>query len=338
MKLLSVIVPCYNSESFMERCVNSLILGGDEVQVILVNDGSTDKTREIIDWYVQKFPNIVVAIHKKNGGHGSAINSGLKKVVADYVKVVDSDDWVDVESLHEILNFISSSMMMTNQKIDLIISNYVYDKQGSAHKKVVNYPKIPKNKILSWEDLHFSVGQYLLMHSVIYRTDVLRNDAKLKLPEHSFYVDNIYVFEPLLYVKTMYYLDFDLYHYFIGRNEQSVNEKVMISKIDQQLAVNRKLIDFYTENVNSDTAVGKYMRRYLEIITTISSIILIKDNTFVSLRRKNELWEFIRQKDYELYKTLRRRGFGIGVNLTSRVGRKLALFAYHVAQKVYGFN
>lgn len=337
MKLLSIIVPCYNAESFMERCVNSLILGGDEIEVILVNDGSTDKTKQIIDWYVKKFPQIVVAIHQKNGGHGAAINSGLREVTAEYVKVVDSDDWLDVEALHQILNFLRGNLA-TKQNIDMIISNYIYDKQGSKHKKVINYPKIPKDQVLSWDDLHFSVGQYLLMHSVIYRTDILKNDAKLKLPQHSFYVDNIYVFEPLVYVKKMYYLDLDLYHYFIGREDQSVNDKVMIKKIDQQLAVNRQLVNFYTENVDPDTAVGKYMGRYVEIITTISSIILLKDNTMNSLQRKKDLWDFIEQQDELLYRKMRRRVFGIGVNLTGKIGRKTAVIAYHMVQKVYGFN
>ncbi|KRM07130.1 glycosyltransferase [Liquorilactobacillus ghanensis DSM 18630] len=337
MKLLSVIVPCYNAEDFMERCINSLILGGNEIQIILVDDGSIDKTGKIIDWYAKEFPQIVTAIHQKNGGHGEAINNGLKKVVATYVKIVDSDDWLDIQALHQVLNFLRSNISRI-KSIDMIISNYIYDKQGSKHKKIINYPRIPTNQILSWDNLHFSVGKYLLMHSVIYRTDILKNKAKLKLPQHSFYVDNIYVFEPLIYVKKIYYLDLNLYHYFIGREDQSVNEQVMIGKIDQQLAINRQMINFYTDNVDPDTSVGKYMGRYVEIITTISSILLLKENSLRSLQLKKSLWNFIKRKDEVLYKKMRHRVFGIGVNLPGEVGRKTAMSIYRIARKVYGFN
>ena len=87
------------------------------------------------------------------------------------------------------------------------------------------------------------------MHSVIFRTQLLK-DCGLHLPEHTFYVDNIYVFEPLLHVNTMYYLDVNFYRYYIGRADQSVNETVMISRLDQQIRVNKIMIDFYTEHKN----------------------------------------------------------------------------------------
>ena len=126
------------------------------------------------------------------------------------------------------------------------------------------------------------------MHSAIYRTQVLR-DSGMVLPEHTFYVDNVYVYEPLLHVEKMYYLDVNFYRYFIGRDDQSVNESIMISRIDQQLRVNYRMIDYLVDNkarACKNKKMFKYMRNYLEIMTIISSILLIKKNTEESLQEK----------------------------------------------------
>ncbi len=187
------------------------------------------------------------------------------------------------------------------------------------------------------EQSTFTVWRIFFDACGLYRTSLVTKEAKLKLPKHKFYVDNLYVFEPLPYVKKMYYLDVDLYHYFIGREDQSVNEKVMLKRIDQQLYVNKRMIKFYAENINVNSNVGKYMKRYLEIITTISSILLIRGNTKEYLDLKDDLWDYLKEYD-DVYRILRRRLFGIGVNLPGKFGRKLATDVYKVAQRLYGFN
>ena len=103
MKLLSVAIPCYNSEAYMSKCINSLLIGGEEVEIIIVDDGSSDRTAEIADDYAEKYPTIVKAIHQENGGHGQAVNTGIKNATGLYFKVVDSDDWVDEEAYKQIL-------------------------------------------------------------------------------------------------------------------------------------------------------------------------------------------------------------------------------------------
>ncbi len=245
MKLLTIAIPCYNSEDYMENCIKSLLCGGDDVEILVINDGSKDMTPEIANAYEKKYPNIVRAIHQENGGHGAAVNAGILNAKGIFFKVVDSDDWVDQESYRAILaklrEFVGGS-----ETLDMLISNFVYEKQGAKHKKVMRYTTMfPQNRLFCWEDAkHFMKGKYILMHSVIYRTKLLR-DCKLELPRHTFYVDNLFVYEPLPYVKNMYYLNVDFYRYFIGRADQSVNEKVMISRIDQQIKVNKIMVDAY---------------------------------------------------------------------------------------------
>lgn len=245
-KILSIAVPCYNSQAYMEKCINSLLEGGEEVEIIIVDDGSAkDDTAAIADGYAEKYPTIVKAVHQENGGHGEAVNTGLANATGAFFKVVDSDDWVDKKAYRKLLDIMKKSLA-DDDKLDMLISNFVYDKQGAHHKKVMSYHNVlPKDKYFTWQDVgHFRVAQYILMHSVIYRTELLR-ECGLKLPKHTFYVDNIFIFNPLPYVKRMYYTDVVFYHYFIGRDDQSVNEAVMIKRIDQQIRVNKLMIDYF---------------------------------------------------------------------------------------------
>ncbi len=207
MKLLSVAIPCYNSEAYMRHCIESLLEGGDEVEILIVDDGSTkDNTALIADEYQEKYPGICKAIHQENGGHGEAVNTGLKNAGGIYFKVVDSDDWVDKDAYMEVLKTLRE-FVYGKETLDMLISNFVYEKQGARHKKVMNYrTALPKGQIFTWKDVKmFVLGQYIVMHSVIYRTELLRQ-CGLELPKHTFYVDNIFVYQPLPHVKTMYYL------------------------------------------------------------------------------------------------------------------------------------
>ena len=103
MKLLSIAIPCYNSEAYMEKCIESLLKGGEEVEILVVNDGSSDRTAEIADAYAEKYPTIIKAIHQENGGHGEAVNAGIRNATGLYFKVVDSDDWVNEEAYKQIV-------------------------------------------------------------------------------------------------------------------------------------------------------------------------------------------------------------------------------------------
>ena len=104
MKILSFAVPCYNSEAYMRKCIDSLLPGGEDVEIIIVDDGSSDGTAAIADEYEAKYPGICRAIHQENAGHGGAVNTGIANARGMYFKVVDSDDWLDTESYKVVLN------------------------------------------------------------------------------------------------------------------------------------------------------------------------------------------------------------------------------------------
>ena len=214
MKYISFAIPSYNSQEYMSHAIESILVGGEDVEIIIVNDGSSDDTSKIAHEYEEKYPTIIKAVDKENGGHGDAVNSGLTHATGKYFKVVDSDDWVDAEALRKILEFLKK-LESEDEEVDMLISNYVYEKVGATHKKCIHYRNVlPQNKIFKWEEIgRFHLDQYILMHSVIYRTAMLKlfqynNDKNLHPGNtlfaqmatdntHKYYLHKMYVLEVL---------------------------------------------------------------------------------------------------------------------------------------------
>ncbi|MGN1193414.1 MAG: glycosyltransferase family 2 protein [Dorea sp.] len=338
MKYISFAIPCYNSQEYMANAIESILPGGEDVEIIIVNDGSKDRTSEIAHEYMEKYPSIIRVVDKENGGHGDAVNSGLSHAQGKYFKVVDSDDWVDRESLEKILALLHN-LEEEQTTIDMLISNYVYEKVGATHKKVIHYRNVlPQDQVFKWDDIgHFRLDQYILMHSVIYRTDMLKL-SQIHLPKHTFYVDNIYVYYPLPYVRKIYYLDVDFYRYYIGREDQSVNEKIMIKRLEQQIFVTKTMIDMYQlKDVNSKK-LRQYMINYLAIMMTVSSILCIRSKSKENLEKKKELWEYLKKKDLKTFIKIRYGILGQTMNIPGKPGRKISSLAYSVARRLIGFN
>lgn len=340
MKILSVAIPCYNSESYMEKCIKSILPVGDDVEILIVDDGSTrDRTPEIADRYEAKYPGIIKAVHQENGGHGEAVNAGLRNSTGLYYKVVDSDDWVNTKGLIQIVQKMKE--LEAEGGVDLLLANFVYDKVGAKHKKLMRFANVfPTDRVFSWDEMrHMRQTQYILMHNIFYRTQMLR-DCGMELPKHTFYVDNIFAFQPLITVNRLYYMDVNLYHYFIGRDDQSVNEKVMIGRIDQQIRVNKIMIDVMaaTDFAHKSSRLKRYMEIYLTKIMTVTSIMLILSGTEEALEKKEDVWAYLEEKDAKEYGRIRRSLFGVVMNLPGKAGRKFAVAAYKVAQKFVGFN
>ncbi|MCI8713879.1 MAG: glycosyltransferase family 2 protein [Ruminococcus sp.] len=339
MKYISFAIPSYNSESYMEHAIQSILPAGEDVEILVVNDGSKDRTREIGELYASKYPSIVKVINKENGGHGDAVNYGLMHATGKYFKVVDSDDKVDGESLEKIMDVLKK-FERDGREVDMVLSNYVYDKVGKKHKKVMNYRSVIRpNRILDWDKANqLRLGQYILMHSVIYRTEMLKG-CKMELPKHTFYVDNIYVYYPLPHVKKFCYVDTDFYLYYIGREDQSVNEKVMIGRLDQQIFVTKTMIDMYhlEEDVQS-RKLRHYMRNYLSMMMTISTILCIRSKNAENLEKMRGLWQYLKEQDKVTYRKIRHGLLGILCHLPGRTGRAIGAGIYCVVRKVVGFS
>ena len=338
MKLLTVAIPCYNSQEYMKHAIESVLVGGEDIEILIVNDGSKDDTAKIADEFEVAYPGIVRAIHQENGGHGEAVNAGLRNAKGLYYKVLDSDDWLDRDSLLRVMNKLRQ-MVKEGKMVDMFLANYVYEKPSEHKHKVIRYDGVfPENQIFGWSDIkRFKISQNILMHSVIYRTQML-HDCGLELPKHTFYVDNIFVYVPLPNVKTMYYMDVNLYRYYIGREDQSVNEDVMISRIDQQIKVNKIMIDAYDLTKIRNKKLKDYMVKYLAMMMTVSSIFLIKEGSEESLTKRAELWHYLKDASKGMFRLVNHQVLSRPMQIRGKAGRKMLVWAYSISRKIYGFN
>lgn len=308
----------------MHKAIDSILGGGNDVEIIIVNDGSKDNTLEIALDYKKKYPDIIKVIDKENGGHGSGVNAGLEIAKGKYFKVVDSDDWVDEKSLKQVIKTLKKI------DVDLLIVNYVYEKEDTP--KVMDYVGVlPENKLFTWDDVgKFKVSEYLLMHSVIYKTSILK-EIGLKLPEHTFYVDNIFVYFPLPHIQTMYYLNVPFYRYFIGRSDQSVNESVMISRVEQQVFVTKTMIDLFDPFTIENKKLRNYLIHSLDMMMTISTIFLKLANTKESKAKIKDLWDYLKKVNPRLFKKMK-------LARLTRLPRFISIPGYRLARKIFKFN
>ena len=158
MKLLTVTIPSYNSEDYMENAVKSLLGSRDDVEIIIVDDGSTDRTGAIGDALEEEYPDVIRCIHQENGGHGEAVNTGIRYATGQYFKVLDSDDWFDPDALKQVIRTLKS---FEADELDMMIVNYIYDKPSENSQHVIKYTNcMPVGRLFRWYDMkHFLPSQ-----------------------------------------------------------------------------------------------------------------------------------------------------------------------------------
>lgn len=339
-KTLTFVVPAYNMTEYLERCVMSLIAAkrNDDIEVLIVDDGSSDGTLEMAQKFEARYPSIVRAIHQANKGHGGAVNTGIAAASGMYVKVVDADDWVGPESLEQVMAVLREEADST-EPIDMLVTNYVYDKVGKRNKHVVNFRHAMKaGARLAWNDLgHFGLAEYILMHALTYRTAVVR-ESGMQLPEHTFYVDFIYAYQPFPWVKTMKYLDTPFYHYFIGRDGQSVQTDVMIRRVDQLRLVNQCMVRATPERGTVPDGLYRYMIHFLAIESSVASVFMILSRDPENYEKKKDMWNDIKAYSPTIYKDVRKKAMSRALNLRGSIGRFVIRKGYFVAEHVVGFN
>ncbi len=338
--VITYTVPCYNSAEYMDHCISSLLTGSNDIEIIIVNDGSSDATADKADEWASKHPGIIKVIHQENKGHGGAVMAGLGAASGVYHRVVDSDDWLDRDAANLLLSKLRR-FVASGSPVDLVITNYVYEHTTTGTQKVIRYRgMMPQNRVFTWNELGwFGPGQNIIMHAATYRTQILR-DSGVDMPLHTFYVDNVYVYTPLPLVQTLYYLPVDLYRYFIGRDDQSVNENVQVSRLDHQMRVTRALVEAHKLPEDAgNRKLAHYMESFLGLIVAASSIFCLLEGTQRGLDERRKMWEHIDSVDPDLKKTLGlHQWMVLGSNLPTVVGRKSTVALYRIAKKLYKFS
>ena len=272
MKQISFVVPCYNSESYMEHCIDSLLPGGNDVEIIIIDDGSKDNTGKIADEYAKKYPDIVKVHHQENGGHGEGINQGLK-----------------IE--------------------------------------------------ITWDDIHrFKRTQYLSLHSLMYKKSVL-DKAHIKLPKHTFYEDNLFIYLPLKYTKTIYYMNLNFYQYFIGRADQSVQVSQLVKRSDDQRRVTVLACNAYDLDEIENKKLRNLMLRELSFLVCIGCVFTRLAYTDEAEKQAQDMMDEIKKGNPKLYKELTTKpSLAYFSSRKGKVMRGAINKGFKVANKLVGFD
>lgn len=241
-KILTISVAAYNSEKWIDKCLNSFIVPEiiKDIEVLVINDGSTDRTRLIVQKYISKYPDTFFLIDKENGGHGSTINTSIKAARGRYFKIVDSDDWVEKEGIIALVN------KLKNIEVDAVISPYyIVDETYSSKTLMNSISELDRkyiNRIVYIDQLN--VKWNLSMHALTFRTEMLQSNFT-KIDEKCFYVDLEYISFYISYVKTTFIMGKPVYNYLVGTNEQSINMSNMVKRRKEHLHVCRRLLNHY---------------------------------------------------------------------------------------------
>lgn len=240
-KLLTIVIPAYNVERDLIHCLHSLLQPSraEKTEILVVDDGSYDHTLELAEKYAVKYPQIVRVIHKENGGHGSAINTGIKYATGKYFRVVDGDDQVEETAYEAFL----TALEMIN--CDCIATPYLCVKNGKCQlQKIQGASGLKPGKMYSFREVAKTL--HIRMHQFTIRTSILKKH-KIWLSEHSFYVDMQLILFPVPWIQTICILQFPVYQYFLGNAGQSVAMENMRKNRRQHSAVIDSLICFYQE-------------------------------------------------------------------------------------------
>lgn len=347
--LVTFVVPCYNSEGYLAHCLESLVgpaaaPGSRDalVEVIVVDDGSTDGTLALARTWEKGHPGCVRVVHQENAGHGAAINAAVPLARGIWTKVVDSDDWLDSPALDAVIDELGRRHATgdARDECDLLFANYVYEHLSDNTQRVVDYrDQFPQGTTFAWDDVRpFPKWKFLMMHSFIARTAFLREEG-IRLPEHMSYDDEVLVYQVLPRARRLAYLDCDLYRYATGRPGQSVGDESLARHASDQVRVCRLRID--TVRLPDDApapALERYLLQDLGFSMVFATLACTMAGDAAHLAEKDELWEHLREVDPVLWRRVRFGFFGFWCFLPGRLGKRAFLDGYHLASYAYKLN
>ena len=296
-KVLTVSVAAYNVERYLDKLLGSVITlkNRDMVEVLIIDDGSKDKTGEVAISYHKQYPDLVRYIRKENGGHGSTINSGIKEAKGRYFRALDGDDWLDTRGTDELIE----RLVREEHEADVILTDFqIFTESGQKYECLLK--NLKSGKSYSFEELE-TRSHSLRYHSVIYRTSLIRNH-NLTLDEHRFFVDSEYVLFPVPYINKIRYYNLFVYCYRVGHTGQSVSREGRMRHISDSKYVSRNLIDFYLAYTKTAKKAGStdnndYYSKSTFIRKQISEFCIGHLRAMMSLPISKENHEMIREYD-----------------------------------------
>lgn len=243
-KLLSLCIATYNMENYLGRCLDSLTQPGvpETLEVLVINDGSKDKSLDIAKSYQEKRPDILRVIDKENGNYGSCVNKALSIATGKYFRMLDADDWFDTEAL---ILFLSK---LETVNADLLLTNYRMIKEtGVRDYKADGYVLYEKEyNALQFDIEKEDLSMMFVMHSMTYKTSLLKKIG-LSLQCGISYTDTEYCFFPIDKVESILFLNILLYQYDVSRDGQTMSIASRTKSIVHMVNITERLLSYFVE-------------------------------------------------------------------------------------------
>lgn len=300
--LLTIIIPTYNMEDYLDKCLTSLIVDDEDlakkIEVLVVIDGAMDRSSEIAHSYQDKYPHIFRVIDKENGNYGSCINRGLKEATGKYIKVLDADDSFNKENFQKYLYF------LYNIDCDVVLTDYMQVDSNERILRTIRYC-LPQDRILKLDDLGSKEIDYVLMHGVTYRTSMVKSIGYVQ-NEGISYTDQEWIFAPIAYAQTIAYFDKIIYKYLIGRNGQTMDPDIFEKNFWMEIKGAKTMVETYLERYETLSVQG---RRYMRERIIRRSGIIIWSYFFSQKQTDNypiflDYDKYLKDNVYEIWKEL----------------------------------
>lgn len=253
-KVLTISIAAYQVESYLEQTLNSLLLPEvlEDIEVLVVDDGSTDRTADIARQYQERYPETVRLIQQENGGHGAAVERGIQEATGEYFKTIDGDDWVDELGFLELVRY-----LQMDDKIDIVCTPYdwVEHHTGKVLKRITcDFDGISYQKIYPFTEVSDQI--YVNMHAMTYRTQLIQKYMP-PIDHHCFYVDAEYVLLPIPYIQSISFLEQAVYQYRLGMDGQSMNLRNMQKNCSHHERVLGRILEAYKMQRDLTVSVWK---------------------------------------------------------------------------------
>lgn len=295
MKVLSIIVPSYNSEQFLHKGIGSFLCEEvlDKLDIIIVNDGSGDGTSAVAAEYCSRYPASVRLINQENKGHGGALNTGCAAAVGKYLKVIDADDWVQTRNLPEFIRLLetcSSDVVLTHHRTINITTGEI--------KNWKNYPDT-FGKAYTFEEIMSSWKSFdrsLTFHGITYRTDFYHKYG-IQLSEHVFYEDHEFATFPCCMARTITPFDLFIYEYRVGDVQQSVSDENQLKRIGHtEIVLHRLVSEFHRLSLPAEAPGRSYvcMKAQGLLLSYLTTVMLVEPDKKKGRKMGAEMMEYFR--------------------------------------------
>ena len=302
MKLLSIIIPTYNMQAYLDRCLTSLVCDGvgDELEVLVVIDGATDNSSAIAHGYAERHPHIFRVIDKENGNYGSCVNRGLKEATGKYVRVLDADDYFRTDAFDRYFNDLRAV------DADFVLSDYSFVYEGAERPQHFHLGLKP-NQVQQVADI--SLPEFP-MHALAYRRQLLL-DIQYRQTEGVSHTDMEWIFIPLFHVHTVAYLPCDVYQYLLGRAGQTVDPRLRSRAMRHSITVAGSMLRTYEATSLAQLPKSllrlQHHRLFMYVSSTYKDILIYASPDVFDAQQANDFDALVRRCAPDIYDELPRR-------------------------------